>query len=103
MRISPNETWILRAVLGRERYGLEIIERVKALSAGEVSVPMGSLYTTLHRMEKKGLIQGRWGEEVAGAGARRRYYAATGLGEQALSDMKRVLAPAFRWRTVGGS
>ena len=47
-----------------------------------------SLYPGLNRLEKKGLISWRWGneEEVSG-GARRKYYKITALG---ISTLKQV-------------
>ena len=77
-------TVLLRA---EERYGLEILEclnldREKILG---IELGFGSLYPALNRLEKKGLIEWRWGneDEVSG-GARRKYYKITGLGERSL-------------------
>ena len=85
--IGKTEALILTALLPRERYGLEIISKVKEISDGRVEPSLGGLYTTLHRMEEKGLIEGRWGETTTvRQGARRRYYSVSGLGIRALKD-----------------
>lgn len=48
----------------------------------------GSLYPALNRLEKKGLVSWRWGDEVyESGGARRKYYKATGKGA---TELRRV-------------
>lgn len=85
--ISKTETLILTALSTRERYGLEIIDKAHEVSEGKVKLSLGGLYTTLHRMEGKGLIQSRWGESTeVRQGARRKYYKVTGLGVRALNE-----------------
>ncbi len=52
-----------------EQYGAGIIETVKELTDGGRTIPLGTIHTTLYRMERdKGLISGRWGtaDEVKG-------------------------------------
>ncbi|HKW90885.1 MAG TPA: PadR family transcriptional regulator [Methylomirabilota bacterium] len=88
------ETVLLSMLVGRERYGLEIRD-----AAGEVGqdVSLASLYTTLNRLEKAGLVRGRWGAPTEiRRGARRRYYALTALGEQALRDTRHVWQRVLR-------
>jgi DNA-binding PadR family transcriptional regulator len=95
--LSRVELLILSSLSAREEYGLAIVERVKELTDGSVTLPLGGLYTTLHRMERKGLVRGRWGESNhTRKGARRRYYRVTGLGERALSESTRLLRKALR-------
>jgi PadR family transcriptional regulator, regulatory protein PadR len=96
--LNQTEINILVALSPKELYGLEIVERVKKISEGEVSLSLGGLYTTLHRMETKGLIAGRWGESTeVRQGARRRYYKATGLGAKALAEATTVLKSVLRY------
>jgi len=95
--LNQTEIHILIALSPKELYGLEIIERVKKISEGEVILSLGGLYTTLRRMETKGLIAGRWGESTeVRQGARRRYYKTTGLGARALEEATSVLKSALR-------
>jgi DNA-binding PadR family transcriptional regulator len=69
-----------------ESYGYAIIQRVKELSGGEIEWTDGMLYPILHRLEAQGFVQARWGESEAGR--RRKYYALTRGGRQALGDQK---------------
>jgi PadR family transcriptional regulator, regulatory protein PadR len=66
-----------------ELYGLEVLDclnldREKILG---IELGFGSLYPALNRLEKKGMIEWRWGDEneVSG-GARRKYYKINALG-----------------------
>ncbi len=88
------ETVLLSALVGGERYGLDI--RASAEEMGQ-TVSLASLYTTLGRLEEAGLLRARWGETTeARRGARRRYYALTGIGERALRDTRRVWQEVLR-------
>jgi len=91
------EAIILAALVRREQYGLEIVRTVEKITHGRQLISLGGLYTTLNRMEAKGLVLSRWGETTEERqGARRRYYEVTGLGKRALADTKAVLAPVLR-------
>jgi len=90
--LTKTEILILTAVCSTERYGLEIVDRVKEISAGKTTLSLGGLYTTLHRMEEKGLVVARWGEtDEIRRGARRKYYKTTGLGLRALREVKTAM------------
>lgn len=76
-KLSDKEALILGMLIAesKEMYGLEMIER----SGG--CLKLGTLYTTLNRMEDKGYIVSR--KEAAQPNARglpRRLYCPTGLG-----------------------
>jgi PadR family transcriptional regulator, regulatory protein PadR len=95
--LSQLELFLLSALVSKERYGLEIIEVIEDATGRKGILSLGSLYATLHRMEKKGFITSRWGETVAPRqGARRRYYRLTALGEEALRETQRVLVTLLR-------
>ncbi|NKB72324.1 MAG: PadR family transcriptional regulator [Candidatus Latescibacteria bacterium] len=74
---------ILGILAEGESYGYEIIQRVKALSEGQVEWKDGMLYPVLHRLEKQGCIEAYW--QKAG-GRRRRYYRLKAVGRQALAE-----------------
>ncbi len=95
--VGYTELIILSALAGgRELYGLQVVERTRELTGGKVKLSLGGLYTTLHRMERKRIISGRWGETTLDReGARRRYYRITGLGERILAGQKEILAKAW--------
>ena len=76
---------ILTVLLARERYGLEILNKLNPSRPTPLS--FGSLYPALNRLEKKGLIEWRWGDEQEETGgARRKYYKVTGLGASVLNE-----------------
>ena len=78
MALSSLESLILDLLSGREHaYGLELV----AASHGRLK--RGSIYVTLGRMERKGLVTSML-EERPGEGPSRRIYAATPLGFRAL-------------------
>jgi DNA-binding PadR family transcriptional regulator len=88
--IGKTEVLIL-AALSKERYGLEIIDEVCEITDSKQKLSLGGLYTTLHRMEEKGLVESRWGEPTEERqGARRKYYKSTGLGIKALKEATRL-------------
>ena len=82
------EELLLLALLGHPLYGLKIIEAVAEASEGRRQIGYGSLYPTLHRLQKEGFVEASWGKETPQDrnGARRKYYRTTGLGQLALQD-----------------
>jgi DNA-binding PadR family transcriptional regulator len=92
-RLSLLEFYILSVLVQKERYGLEIIQAVRNATEDQRVLSLGSLYTTLRRLEKKGLVTSRWGEiSESRRGARRRYYRLTALGAETFTETQRVLA-----------
>lgn len=91
------EEAILNALTFRERYGLEIMDAIAKASNGDRTIGFSSLYPTLRKLEKRGFVESRWGDEAAEetTGARRRYYKITGSGLQAL-DKKQQFLEALR-------
>ena len=71
--------------LREEAHGYSIVQRVEALTAGELRISPGTMYGSLSRMEKDGLIR-FVREEV-----KRKIYHITDLGRQILElEMKRI-------------
>src|SRR2546422_10452358 len=94
--LSQNEILILAALGANERFGREIVQEIERITGGHYRLSVGGLYTTLHRMEKKKLIGGRWGERREELPeAQRRYYRVTALGQRALRDPGRTPRPAL--------
>ncbi len=88
IKLSSIDEDILTVLLGRELYGLEILDYINPNRPG-IPLTYGSIYPALNRLEKKGLIESRWGDEAKGSsGARRKYYKVTGLGASSLSDVQ---------------
>ncbi len=65
--------------LQEERHGYEITQRTKELTAGQVVISPGTMYGTLSKMEKDGLIA--FVKEVE----KRKLYQITDLGKEVLA------------------
>ncbi|BAY96057.1 MULTISPECIES: PadR family transcriptional regulator [unclassified Tolypothrix] len=87
VKLSALEEDILTLLRGLEMYGLEILD---GLNDGRpIPIGFGSLYPTLNRLEKKGLVSWKWGDEQdETGGARRKYYKVTGLGANVLREVQ---------------
>ncbi len=68
----------------RTLYGLQFVDAFRQASGGKRELGLGSLYPTLARLEKEGLVNWHWGDELVGA--RRKYYEITAYGEKALKE-----------------
>jgi PadR family transcriptional regulator PadR len=69
-----------------ESYGYAILQRVRALSDGDMEWTDGMLYPVLHRLEAQGYVRSRWGESETGR--KRKYYALKTDGRKALAEQK---------------
>ncbi|HEY9635252.1 MAG TPA: helix-turn-helix transcriptional regulator [Coleofasciculaceae cyanobacterium] len=92
VKLSALEEDILTLMLGYEMlYGLEILDGLN--NGRPIPIGFGSLYPTLNRLEKKGLVSWKWGDEQdETGGARRKYYKVTGLGATALREVQEYRA-----------
>ena len=78
------EILVLALVEDRARHGYEIGKLIEERSGGVLKFHIASLYPMLYRLEKRGLITGRWVEK---AGQRRkRYYRITADGKRMLAS-----------------
>ncbi|MBE7386164.1 MAG: helix-turn-helix transcriptional regulator [Leptolyngbya sp. SIO1E4] len=105
VKISAIDEDILTVLMSRELYGLEILDQLN-LDRPVNELRFGSLYPALNRLEKKGLVAWKWGDEVdESGGARRKYYKVTGLGAKSLRAVQhyraaladRVTQPQTMW------
>src|SRR5262245_15841365 len=67
-------------------HGYEIAQRIETRSQGAVSFHVASLYPILYRLERRGLIAGRWVEKAGQR--RRRYYRLTASGRGVLAEQR---------------
>jgi DNA-binding PadR family transcriptional regulator len=75
--------------LGDDAYGAAIRQEIHARSGRDVSI--NAVYTTLDRLETKGLLRSWVGEPTAQRGGRRRkYYALRPAGDTALRQAYRT-------------
>ena len=83
--------------LTRECYGLDILDRVPAMTGNRVSVGSGTLYNLLEQFLMEGMIQ-----ETRVEG-RRRSYILTARGRQMLDkEYERIQAQAMDYRRIIG-
>ena len=70
---------LLLCLLGQQpMYGYQIIKELDRRSQGYFKFKEGTLYPALHRLEKTGLILGKW--QALPSGRQRRYYYITDKG-----------------------
>jgi DNA-binding PadR family transcriptional regulator len=76
--------------LGPDAYGATVRREIQACAGREVSI--SAVYTTLERLEHKGLVRSRIGEPTAARGGRRRrHFELLPLGARSLRDAWRAL------------
>lgn len=84
---GSTELLVLSLVESRPRHGYEIAKLIEARSQGALRFHAASLYPLLYRMERKGMIQGRWIEKAGQR--RRRCYSLTVEGKNRLAEQRR--------------
>ena len=78
------ELLVLALVEDRARHGYEIGKLIEQRSGGVLKFHIASLYPMLYRLEKRGLISGRWIEKPGER--RRRFYRLTAEGRRVLAS-----------------
>ena len=83
---SSAELLVLALLEDRPRHGYEIGKLIELRSEGVLRFHIASLYPMLYKLERRGLIQGRWVEK---AGQRRkRFYRLTPEGRRVLERQR---------------
>jgi transcriptional regulator len=75
---------LMRAVADEALHGYALVQRLRMVSGGRLSIPQGSLYPALHRLENQGLVKGTWGQTETGREAK--FYRLTAKGRRRLAD-----------------
>jgi PadR family transcriptional regulator PadR len=83
---------LMRAVSDEALHGYALVHRLNMISGGRLSVPQGSLYPALHRLENQGLLKSTWGETDTGREAK--FYKLTAKGK------KRLESEMAEWREL---
>jgi transcriptional regulator len=83
---------ILKTLSLEPQHGWAISERLQQISTGVVHVQQGSLYPSLHRLERRGWIKARWAPSDNNRNAK--YYELTRAGR------KQLEADMASWRTL---
>ncbi|MCI0436189.1 MAG: PadR family transcriptional regulator [Gemmatimonadetes bacterium] len=89
---------VLRTLSGGTMHGFEIARWIQNATEDVLRVEEGTLYPALHRLARRGLIDGEWG--VSDRGRRAKFYRLTAAGRKALQrearDWSRFVAAVNR-------
>lgn len=86
---------ILKAVSLEPLHGWAISERLQQISSEALQVGQGSLYPSLHRLERRGLIRANWA--TTENNRRAKYYELTKAGQKQLAE------DAAAWRKLSAA
>jgi DNA-binding PadR family transcriptional regulator len=75
-------------------HGYEIARRIERQTKGALCFTLASLYPLLYKMERHGLLRGKW--EASPTGRRRRAYYLTARGKSKLAPLRSQWADLFR-------
>ena len=74
---------VLLAIRNGHRYGFDIMDAT--------GLPDGTVYPLLRRLERRGVLEGKWEEEAEAKAERRpqrRYYELTPVGEESMAEIE---------------
>jgi PadR family transcriptional regulator PadR len=75
---------ILKTLSAQPMHGYAVARHIERLSNGVFNVEHGSLYPALERLQKNGLVVGKW--SASPTGRRARYYTITAAGRRKLGE-----------------
>ena len=88
--------------LGEDAYGVTIRQEIAACTGRDASP--GAIYTTLERLEDKGLVRSRFGDPTPERGGRaKRYFTLTTRGGQALTRTQQSYRRLLEGITLPGT
>ena len=93
LKKGSTEMLVLALVEDRPRHGYEIAKLIEERSDGVLQFHAASLYPLLYRLEKRGLIKGRWVEKAGKR--RRRFYKITVAGQKILAEQRQTWQDFF--------
>ncbi len=96
LTLSALEQDLLTLLSVRPLYGLEFVEAIKVASEGRRILQVGSLYPTLHRLERDEMVVGHWSDSTS-SGAKRKYYTITILGRQIVEGTATFRQNLIEW------
>jgi transcriptional regulator len=73
---------ILRALAWGPRHGYAVARWIRETTAEDLQIEEGALYTSLHRMEKRGWIEAEWG--LSENNRKAKFYQLTSAGRRQL-------------------
>jgi PadR family transcriptional regulator len=77
---------ILRTLALEPQHGWAISERIQQISSDVLRIQQGSLYPSLHRLERRGWVKSSWG--ASENNRRAKYYELTRIGRNQLEAEK---------------
>jgi PadR family transcriptional regulator len=86
---------VLRTLCGGRANGYEIARAIERMSDDVLVVDHGSLYPALHRLERSGLVAGKW--EISSTNRRARYFRLTPAGR------KHLLVEQSNWEQMAAA
>ena len=86
---------VLRTLAVGRANGYEIAKAIGRMSDDVLAVDHGSLYPALHRLERSGLVAGKW--ETSSTNRRARYYRLTSTGR------KRLVVERSNWEQMAAA
>ncbi|MBL4576227.1 MAG: PadR family transcriptional regulator [Opitutaceae bacterium] len=75
---------VLRILNSGARHGYDIAKHIQLVSKDVIQVGQGSLYPSLHRLEKRGYIKAKW--DISETGRRAKFYQLTADGKKKTSE-----------------
>ena len=78
---------VLAALEPGPRHGYDVAEWIRRRSEETLQVDDGALYTSLHRLEKKGLLSAEWG--MSDSNRKAKFYRLTAEGTRRLDEESR--------------
>lgn len=89
---------VLKALAAETRHGYGVAEWIRQRTDGTLEIEDGALYTSLHRLAKRGWLESEWG--VSENNRRAKYYALTREGQAELDraegDFARYVDAVFK-------
>lgn len=73
---------VLKALSWGARHGHSVATWIRATTEDDLNIEDGALYTALHRLEKRGLIEAEWG--LSDNNRKAKYYELTEAGRREL-------------------
>ncbi|MFC2010481.1 PadR family transcriptional regulator [Chloroflexota bacterium] len=83
---GSSESLLLCLIAQQPMYGYQIIKELEKRSQGYFRFKEGTLYPALHRLEKSGLIEGKW--QMLPTGRQRKYYSITDKGNRLMAEKR---------------
>jgi len=75
---------VLQSLTAGPNHGYGVAQWIHTTTDGTLEIEDGALYTSLHRLEKRGLLEASWG--TSENNRRAKYYTLTGAGAQELAQ-----------------